>query len=71
MIMAGAGIKQGYQLGRSDEHAAYPIERPVTPEELIATIYYMLGIDPAMTIRDHLHREHPLVRGEVVHELLA
>ncbi|MFO1005039.1 MAG: DUF1501 domain-containing protein [Planctomycetaceae bacterium] len=71
VIMAGAGIKRGYEHGRSDEHAAYPIERPITPEELVATIYYTLGIDPTMTIRDHLHREHPLVRGEVVHELFA
>lgn len=70
VILAGAGIKRGFELGRSDEHAAFPVERPVTPEELIATIYDLLGIDPAQHIRDRLNREHPLVRGDVLREVL-
>jgi len=71
VILAGAGIKPGYELGRSDEHAAYPLERPVTPEELVATIYHLLGVDPTLAIRDQLHREHPLVRGDVIQEVLT
>ena len=70
VILAGAGVHRGLELGRSDEHAAYPLERPVTPEELVATIYDLLGIDPAMHIRDRQNRDHPLVRGEVVREVL-
>ena len=70
VILAGAGVHRGLELGRSYEHAAYPLERPVTPEELVATIYDLLGIDPAMHIRDRQNRDHPLVRGEVVREVL-
>ncbi|MFN0195372.1 MAG: DUF1501 domain-containing protein [Planctomycetaceae bacterium] len=71
LILAGAGIQHGLELGQSDSHAEYPILRPVTPEDLVATIYDLLGIDPAQPIHDRLNREHPLVRGDVIGEVLA
>jgi uncharacterized protein (DUF1501 family) len=42
---AGGGVKGGRAVGKSDETAAYPAERPVNPSEIVATIYHSLGID--------------------------
>jgi hypothetical protein len=45
VALAGGGIKGGQVLGSSDAHAAFPATRPVTPQELLATIDLFLGID--------------------------
>jgi hypothetical protein len=46
VLLAGGGVKRGFVHGASDKTAAYPAENPVRPEDLAATIYYLLGIDP-------------------------
>jgi hypothetical protein len=46
VLLAGAGIRGGAVVGRSDNCAAEPADRPVTPAEFVATIYRALGIDP-------------------------
>src|SRR5262249_12999866 len=45
--IAGGGTRGGQVIGASDAHAASPADRPVKPEELVATIYRSLRIDPA------------------------
>ena len=45
-LLAGAGVKRGFVHGASDKHGAYPAEHPVRPDDLAATIFYALGIDP-------------------------
>lgn len=49
-LVAGGGVKGGRVIGASDAIAAAPKDRPVTPQELVATIYLALGIGPAATI---------------------
>jgi hypothetical protein len=44
--MAGGGIKGGQVIGSSDEIAAYPKDRPISPPQVAATIYHALGIEP-------------------------
>ncbi|MBI3824167.1 MAG: DUF1501 domain-containing protein [Planctomycetes bacterium] len=51
-VLAGAGVRRGAVFGSSDRDAAYPIERPVSPEDLAATIYHALGIDPHLQLPD-------------------
>lgn len=71
-LFAGAGIKEGAVIGRTDEHAAYPVERPTSPKDVLATIYHLLGIDPHSTLLDPQQRPVPLVeKGEVMHDLLV
>lgn len=60
-LLAGGGVKGGHVYGKSDAHAMYPDEDPVKPEDLAATMYSLLGIDPATEIYDRNHR--PLVIG--------
>ncbi len=71
VLFAGAGMRQGFVYGRSDAQGAYPAESPVTPEDIVATIYDTLGIPPSTLLRDAAGREHPLVRGRVLTELFA
>ena len=70
-VVAGAGIARGMQYGESDATASSPKEKPVHPNDLLATIYYALGIDPDMEIRNHLNQPRELVKGKVVTDLFA
>ncbi len=69
-LLAGGGVKGGYAYGRSDAQAAYPDEYPVRPEDLAATLYYLMGIDPGSEIYDRNHRPLPIA-GKPVLDVLA
>ncbi|MEX1224279.1 MAG: DUF1501 domain-containing protein [Pirellulales bacterium] len=71
VLLAGGGIQGGAVYGVSDEHGAFPADKPVTPEDVAATIYYAMGLDPETEIRDHLGRPHPLARGKPITELFG
>jgi hypothetical protein len=45
VVMSGGGIKGGQVVGASDEIGAYPKDRPITPQQAVATIYKALGVD--------------------------
>jgi len=45
-LLAGGGVKRGFVHGESDKTASYPTRDPVRPDDLSATIYHLLGIDP-------------------------
>jgi uncharacterized protein (DUF1501 family) len=49
-LLAGGGIQGGRVVGASDAHASAPAERPVSPQELLATMYHRLGIDPLSSL---------------------
>jgi hypothetical protein len=46
VLLAGGGVKRGFVYGESDRTASFPTKDPVRPDDLAATIYYLLGIDP-------------------------
>src|SRR5436190_2467096 len=50
-MLAGGGVKRGFIYGASDKNGAYPAENPVRPDDLAATIYQALGIDPHSILR--------------------
>ena len=64
-LFAGAGIRGGTVFGRSDRDAAYPADNPVSPEDLAATIFSALGIDPETRILDSQGRPVPLLDAGV------
>jgi hypothetical protein len=65
-LLAGAGIHGGMVYGRSDRHAAFPAENPVSPADFTATIYHALGIAPTATIQDREGRALVLTDGTPV-----
>lgn len=62
-VLAGGGIRGGIAYGGSDKDAAYPIDRPTSPEDLAATIYQALGIDHHLQLPDPQDRPVPIVTG--------
>jgi len=70
-LFAGAGVRGGLVLGKSDATAAYPSTAPFSPDDLGATVYHALGIDPASEIRDRQDRPTPLNRGQVIQPLFT
>ncbi len=62
-LLAGGGIRGGMVYGRSDKDAAWPIEQPVSPDDLAATIFHALGIDPELRIPDVQGRPVALVEN--------
>jgi hypothetical protein len=70
-VLAGGGVKAGYVYGTSDGYAAYPADHPVRPDDLAATIYHLLGIDPHAQVYDRANRPLPISNGNVVEDILA
>jgi hypothetical protein len=68
-IVAGCGVGAGMQYGESDGTASSPKDKPVHPNDLLATIYYTLGIDPDMEVLNHLKQPRELVKGKIVRDL--
>jgi len=69
VLLAGGGSKGGFVLGASDPNGAYPIEAPVSPADLSATIYWRFGIDPGSEIYDATGRPHRLSSGSPIRAL--
>jgi hypothetical protein len=55
-LMLGGGLKMGQVVGATDNRGANPIGRPYTPQNVLATLYHVLGIDPEQTLPDHMGR---------------
>lgn len=70
-LLAGAGVKPGHIHGRSDKIGAYPASDACKPEDLSATLFHLMGINPATEIRDPLDRPLPLSPGKVIDGVLA
>jgi hypothetical protein len=69
-LLAGAGLR-ATALGRSDAHGELPDDRPVEVEELVWTIYHLLGIDPAKKYAAPGGRPVPILeRGQLIQEIV-
>jgi hypothetical protein len=71
ILMAGGGLKRGFVYGASDSTAAYPKDNPCTPDDISATMFHCLGIDPATELRNHVNQPIPVSRGTPITALLA
>lgn len=72
VLMAGGGISRGKVLGKTDRIGGTVVDRPVSPKDLLATAYYLLGFDLETTLRDRIGRPVPLLpTGSVLHDALG
>lgn len=70
-LVSGGGIRGGQAIGATNARGEYPQERPLTPQELLATIYLHLDVDPRHEFRDSLGRPIPvLAEAQPIRELL-
>ncbi len=63
-LVTGAGIRTGEVYGKSDDTGSSPVENPVHPTDLIATVYYALGVDPTIEVLNDLNQPRVLVKGQ-------
>jgi hypothetical protein len=68
-LFAGAGVRGGQMIGRSDAIGAYPVTRPYRHSDVAATVYSALGIDPATEIHDGQGRPLRLNSGRAIEAL--
>lgn len=70
ILLAGAGLPGGAVYGKTDAWAAEVTENPVSPADITATIFQLLGLDPRASIHDPGGRPYPLSEGEPIRALL-
>ncbi len=70
-LFAGAGVRGGQVIGKSDEIGAYPVTTAYSPNDVGATVYQTLGIPPQSVVRDRLNRPVHLNSGTVIEPLFS
>jgi uncharacterized protein (DUF1501 family) len=71
-LLAGGGIRAGQVIGSTNRLGEFATTRPVTPGEVIATVYHTLGIDPVTTtLHDQTGRPQYLVDRAPIRELVG
>jgi hypothetical protein len=70
-LVSGGGLRMGQVVGATNDKAEYPTERPYTPQDLLATVYRHLGIDPSQSFNDFAGRPVPILsEGKPIPELV-
>ena len=69
--LAGAGIRRGFVYGESDKTASAPTKDPVHPNELLATVYHAIGLNPQTIVYNHLNQPREMVKAEAVTKLFG
>lgn len=72
VCLAGAGVARGHVVGESDSIGGDVKSNPVSPKDILASAFHLLGIDPHTTVSDPLGRPVPIAgTGTVRHELFV
>ena len=71
MLVAGGGMRTGQVIGSTNAKGEHPVDRPLTPNDLWATVYRHLGINPEWAFPDLSGRPMPILpSGAPISELL-
>jgi Protein of unknown function (DUF1501) len=71
VLMAGGGLRGGQVVGATNSKAEHPIERPLKPADILATVYRVLGIDTQLSFKDHSGRPVPILdEGKPIAEIV-
>jgi len=71
VMMAGGGLRTGQVIGASNARGESPIERPLTPSDVLATVYHVLGIDTQQMFNDFTGRPIPMLDGgQAIREII-
>lgn len=71
ILVSGGGMRMGQVIGATDSQAGFPVERPIDPQDLMATMYRHLGIDLATHFPDASGRPVAITTGTPIRELLG
>ncbi|QDU92353.1 DUF1501 domain-containing protein [Lignipirellula cremea] len=71
VLVCGGGMQHGQVVGSTNSNGEHPHDRPLTPNDLWATVYKHLGIDQDATIADYSGRPQLLLPfGKPIRELI-
>jgi len=71
ILLAGGGLRMGQAIGATDARGEAPAERPLSPNDFLATLYHHLGVDPRIELRDRSGRPFPILdRSAPIAELV-
>jgi len=62
-VVAGGGLKMGQAIGATNSKGEFPIDRPISPSDLLATAYHVLGIDPSHQFKNEAGRPISILSG--------
>ena len=72
VLLAGGGIARGKTVGKTDSIGGTVADRPVSPKDVLATAYHLLGYDLETTLTDRTGRPVPIMPGgQVLRDVLA
>jgi uncharacterized protein (DUF1501 family) len=70
-LISGGGLRMGRVVGATNSKAEYPTQTPVSPQDLLATVYRHLGVNPEHSFTNFTGRPVPILPfGEPIRELL-
>ena len=71
VMMAGGGIRGGQVIGATNSKAEFPVDHPLKPADVLATVYHLMGIDYHQTFNDFAGRPIPVLpEGEPIREIV-
>jgi hypothetical protein len=71
VMMAGGGLRGGTIVGATNAKAEHPVQRALTPGDVLATVYHVMGIDPSICFNDHTGRPIPILdEGKAIQEVV-
>lgn len=71
VLLGGGGVRGGAVYGASDKIGAFPANSPVRPDDIAATMFWALGIDPQTEVHDPLGRPLPIADGRPLDSLFG
>jgi uncharacterized protein (DUF1501 family) len=72
VVLAGGGLQMGQVIGQSDAKAEYAKERPLMPEDVLSTMYHVLGVDQNQEYHNEAQRPVKILNsGEPIKELVG
>ncbi len=70
-LLVGGGLRGGQVIGATNAKAEHPVQRPLLPADLLATVYHVLGIDPNRMFKDQTGRPIPILdEGKPIEEVV-
>jgi uncharacterized protein (DUF1501 family) len=71
VMLAGGGLRGGQIIGATNRKGEFPVDRPLKPNDVLATVYHVLGIDPRQTFQDNSGRPIPILdSGDPIREII-
>jgi uncharacterized protein (DUF1501 family) len=71
LALAGGGLRMGQAVGESSAKAEVPKTRPISPQDLMATVFHVLGLPQDLHYNDPTGRPTPMVNGgRLIQELV-